>query len=114
VVYTRAESRIAIASPNIDPIPSEGLKRQIKVECYLFLPQYGAKATHGYEKISLEFFEPLVDPFFPLESVLIEKQMHIAAASRNAVIPKTYGRVHQSAASFSRRARIGFTRVAKH
>jgi hypothetical protein len=43
----------------------------------------------------------LVDPFFPLETVLIGKQMGLPAASGNAVIPTTYGRIYQSAASFS-------------
>jgi hypothetical protein len=43
----------------------------------------------------------LVNPIFPLEAVLIGKQMGLTAASGNAVIPKTYGRIHKSAASFS-------------
>jgi hypothetical protein len=43
----------------------------------------------------------LVDPFFPLETVLIGKQMGFPAASGNAVIPTTYGRIDESEASFS-------------
>jgi hypothetical protein len=43
----------------------------------------------------------LVDPFFPLEAVLIGKQMGFPAASGNAVIPTTYGRIDESEASFS-------------
>jgi hypothetical protein len=43
----------------------------------------------------------LVDPIFALETVLIGKQMGLAAASRKAVIPTTYGRIYQSEASFS-------------
>jgi hypothetical protein len=43
----------------------------------------------------------LVDPFFPLETVLIGQQMGLAAASGKAVIPTTYGRIDQSEASFS-------------
>jgi hypothetical protein len=62
---------------------------------------HGAKATHRYRKNGIEFFESLVDPFFPLESVLIGKQIRLAAASGNAVIPTTYGRIDQSEASFS-------------
>jgi hypothetical protein len=51
----------------------------------------------------VQFFESLVDPIFPLETVLIGKQMCLAAASGKAVIPTTYGCVYQSAASFSHR-----------
>jgi hypothetical protein len=43
----------------------------------------------------------LVDPFFPLETVLIGKQMGFPAASGNAVIPTTYGCVDEPAASSS-------------
>jgi hypothetical protein len=32
---------------------------------------HGAKATHRYRKNGIEFFETLVDPIFPLETVLI-------------------------------------------
>jgi hypothetical protein len=62
---------------------------------------HGAKATHRYRKNGVQFFESLVDPFFPLETVLIGKQMGFPAASGKAVIPTTYGRIYQSAASFS-------------
>ncbi|MFN9643167.1 MAG: hypothetical protein ACK56W_24490, partial [Pirellula sp.] len=51
----------------------------------------------------VQFFQSLVDPFFPLETVLIGKQMGFPAASGKAVIPTTYGRIDQSAASFSHR-----------
>ncbi|MFN7890754.1 MAG: hypothetical protein ACK5OC_10730, partial [Pirellula sp.] len=59
------------------------------------------KATDGDRKDLVQFFESLVDPIFPLETVLIGKQMSLAAASGKAVIPTTYGRIDQSAASFS-------------
>jgi hypothetical protein len=62
---------------------------------------HGAKAPYRYRKNGIEFFEPLVDPIFPLETVLIGKQMGFPAASGKAVIPTTYGRIDQSAASFS-------------
>jgi hypothetical protein len=62
---------------------------------------HGAKAPYGYRKNGIEFFESLVDPFFPLKAVLIGKQMGLTAASGNAVIPTTYGRIDKSAASFS-------------
>jgi hypothetical protein len=62
---------------------------------------HGAKAPYRYREDFVEFFEPLVDPFFPLEAVLIGKQMSLAAASGNAVIPTTYGRIDESEASFS-------------
>jgi hypothetical protein len=62
---------------------------------------HGAKATDGDRKDLVQFFESLVDPIFPLESVLIGKQMGFPAASGKAVIPTTYGRIYQSAASFS-------------
>jgi hypothetical protein len=62
---------------------------------------HGAKAPYRYRKNGIEFFEPLVDPIFALETVLIGKQMGLAAASRKAVIPTTYGRIYQSEASFS-------------
>jgi hypothetical protein len=62
---------------------------------------HGAKATDGDRKDLVQFFETLVDPFFPLETVLIGKQMGFPAASGKAVIPTTYGRIDQSAASFS-------------
>jgi hypothetical protein len=42
---------------------------------------HGAKAPYRYREDFVEFFEPLVDPFFPLEAVLIGKQMSLAAAS---------------------------------
>jgi hypothetical protein len=64
---------------------------------------HGAKATDGDRKDLVQFFETLVDPFFPLETVLIGKQMGFPTASRKAVIPTTYGRIDQSAASFSHR-----------
>jgi hypothetical protein len=64
---------------------------------------HGAKATDGDREDFVEFFESLVDPFFPLETVLIGKQMGFPAASGKAVIPTTYGRIYQSAASFSHR-----------
>jgi len=64
---------------------------------------HGAKATDGDRKDLVQFFESLVDPFFPLETVLIGKQMGLAAASGKAVIPTTCGCVYQSAASFSHR-----------
>jgi hypothetical protein len=63
---------------------------------------HGAKAPYRYRKNEIESFEPLVDPIFALETVLIGLQISLAAASRNAVIPQTYGRVDQSEASFSR------------
>jgi hypothetical protein len=62
---------------------------------------HGAKATYRYREDFVEFFETLVDPIFPLEAVLIGKQMGLPAASGNAVIPTTYGRIDQSEASFS-------------
>jgi hypothetical protein len=62
---------------------------------------HGAKAPYRYREDFVEFFEPLVDPFFPLEAVLIGKQMGFPAASGNAVIPTTYGRIDESEASFS-------------
>jgi hypothetical protein len=62
---------------------------------------HGAKAPYRYRKNGIEFFEPLVDPIFPLESVLIGKQMGLTAASGKAVIPTTHGRIDKSAASFS-------------
>jgi hypothetical protein len=62
---------------------------------------HGAKAPYRYRKNGIEFFETLVDPIFALETVLIGKQMGLAAASRKAVIPTTYGRIYQSEASFS-------------
>jgi hypothetical protein len=62
---------------------------------------HGAKAPDGDRKDLVQFFESLVDPIFPLETVLIGKQMGFPAASGNAVIPTTYGRIDQSAASFS-------------
>jgi hypothetical protein len=62
---------------------------------------HGAKAPYRYREDFVEFFETLVDPIFPLEAVLIGKQMGLASASRNAVIPTTYGRIDQSEASFS-------------
>ena len=40
---------------------------------------HGAKATDGDRKDLLQFFESLVDPFFPMETVLIGKQMCLAA-----------------------------------
>jgi len=64
---------------------------------------HGAKATDGDRKDLVQFFESLVDPIFPLETVLIGKQMGFPAASGKAVIPTTYGRIDQSAASFSHR-----------
>jgi hypothetical protein len=64
---------------------------------------HGAKATDGDREDFVEFFESLVDPFFPLETVLIGKQMGFPAASGKAVIPTTYGRIYQSEASFSHR-----------
>jgi hypothetical protein len=64
---------------------------------------HGAKAPDGDRKDLVQFFETLVDPFFPLETVLIGKQMGFPAASRKAVIPTTYGRIDESAASFSHR-----------
>jgi hypothetical protein len=64
---------------------------------------HGAKATDGDRKDLVQFFESLVDPIFPLETVLIGKQMGFPAASGKAVIPTTYGRIYQSAASFSHR-----------
>jgi hypothetical protein len=64
---------------------------------------HGAKATDGDRKDLVQFFETLVDPIFPLEAVLIGKQMGFPAASGKAVIPTTYGRIYQSAASFSHR-----------
>jgi hypothetical protein len=63
---------------------------------------HGAKATNGDRKDFVEFLETLVDPVFTLETVLIGQQISLAAASGNAVIPTTYGRVDQSEASFSR------------
>jgi hypothetical protein len=62
---------------------------------------HGAKAPYRYREDFVEFFESLVDPIFPLESVLIGKQMGFPAASGKAVIPTTYGRIDQSEASFS-------------
>jgi hypothetical protein len=62
---------------------------------------HGAKAPYRYREDFVEFFETLVDPFFPLEAVLIGKQMGFPAASGNAVIPTTYGRIDESEASFS-------------
>jgi hypothetical protein len=62
---------------------------------------HGAKAPYRYREDFVEFFETLVDPFFPLETVLIGKQMGFPAASGNAVIPTTYGRIDESEASFS-------------
>jgi hypothetical protein len=62
---------------------------------------HGAKAPYRYRKNGIEFFESLVDPFFPLEAVLIGKQMCLTAASGNAVLPTTCGRVYKSEASFS-------------
>jgi hypothetical protein len=62
---------------------------------------HGAKAPYRYREDFVEFFESLVDPIFPLETVLIGKQMGFPAASGKAVIPTTYGRIDQSAASFS-------------
>jgi hypothetical protein len=62
---------------------------------------HGAKATDGDRKDLVQFFETLVDPVFPLEAVLIGKQMGFPAAPGNAVIPTTYGSIDQSAASFS-------------
>jgi hypothetical protein len=64
---------------------------------------HGAKAPYRYREDFVEFFESLVDPIFPLETVLIGKQMGFPAASGKAVIPTTYGRIYQSAASFSHR-----------
>jgi hypothetical protein len=63
----------------------------------------GAKATNGYRKDFVEFFETLVDPVFALETVLIGKEIGLTAAPGNAVIPTAYGRIHQSEASFSHR-----------
>jgi hypothetical protein len=62
---------------------------------------HGAKAPYRYREDFVEFFESLVDPIFPLETVLIGKQMGFPAASGKAVIPTTYGRIDQSEASFS-------------
>jgi hypothetical protein len=62
---------------------------------------HGAKAPNRDCKNLVEFFEALVDPIFALETVLIGQQISLAAASGNAVIPTTYGRVYKSAASFS-------------
>jgi hypothetical protein len=63
----------------------------------------GAKATNGYRKDFIEFFETLVDPVFALETVLIGKEIGLPAAPGTAVIPTAYGRIHQSEASFSHR-----------
>ncbi|MFN7894508.1 MAG: hypothetical protein ACK5OC_29755, partial [Pirellula sp.] len=60
------------------------------------------KATDGDRKDLVQFFESLVDPIFPLETVLIGKQMSLAAASGKAVIPTIYECVYQSEASSSR------------
>jgi hypothetical protein len=62
---------------------------------------HGAKATYRYRENGIEFFETLVDPVLPLETVLIRKQTSLAAASGKAVIPTTYGRIDRSEASFS-------------
>jgi hypothetical protein len=62
---------------------------------------HGAKAPYRDCKNLVEFFEALVDPIFALETVLIGQQISLAAASGNAVIPTTYGRVYKSEASFS-------------
>jgi hypothetical protein len=62
---------------------------------------HGAKAPNRDCKNLIEFFEALVDPIFALETVLIGQQISLAAASGNAVIPTTYGRVYKSEASFS-------------
>jgi len=40
---------------------------------------HGAKATDGDRKDLVQFFESLVNPFFPMETVLIGKQMCLAA-----------------------------------
>jgi hypothetical protein len=62
---------------------------------------HDAKAPYRDCKNLVEFFETLVDPIFALETVLIGQQISLAAASGNAVIPKTNGRVYKSEASFS-------------
>jgi hypothetical protein len=62
---------------------------------------HGAKAPYRDCKNLIEFFEALVDPIFALETVLIGQQISLAAASGNAVIPTTYGRINKSEASFS-------------